>query len=91
PRAFYELWLDETMSYSCAYFERPDVELKEAQIAKMRHIAAKLRLEPGMTVAEIGSGWGGLATYLAAVCGVHVTAINVSPDQLAASKDRVQK
>lgn len=89
PRAFYELWLDETMSYSCAYFERPETPLKDAQIAKMRHIAAKLRLEPGMTVAEIGSGWGGLATYLAAVCDVHVTAINVSPDQLAASKDRV--
>ncbi|QCI68103.1 SAM-dependent methyltransferase [Phreatobacter stygius] len=91
PRAFYELWLDETMSYSCAYFERPDVSLRDAQVAKMRHIAAKLRLEPGMTVAEIGSGWGGLATYLAAVCDVHVTAINVSPDQLAASKDRVEK
>jgi cyclopropane-fatty-acyl-phospholipid synthase len=90
PRAFYELWLDETMSYSCAYFERPEMALKDAQIAKMRHIAAKLRLEPGMTVAEIGSGWGGLATYLASVCGVHVTAINVSPDQLAASKERVQ-
>lgn len=91
PRAFYEFWLDETMSYSCAYFERPDMGLKDAQIAKMRHIAAKLRLEPGMTVAEIGSGWGGLATYLAAVCGARVTAINVSPDQLAASKDRVAR
>jgi cyclopropane-fatty-acyl-phospholipid synthase len=89
-RAFYELWLDETMSYSCAYFERPDMALKDAQVAKMRHIAAKLRLEPGMTVAEIGSGWGGLATYLASVCGVHVTAINVSPEQLAASRERVE-
>lgn len=89
PRAFYELWLDETMSYSCAYFERPDMALKDAQIAKFRHIAAKLKLEPGMRVAEIGSGWGGLATYLALVCDVHVTAINVSPDQLAASKERV--
>ncbi len=89
PRAFYELWLDETMSYSCAYFSGPDMSLKEAQVAKMRHIAAKLAIEPGMTVAEIGSGWGGLATYLAAVCGAKVTAINVSPDQLAASRDRV--
>jgi cyclopropane-fatty-acyl-phospholipid synthase len=89
PRAFYELWLDETMSYSCAYFAEPGMSLKEAQIAKMRHIAAKLAIEPGMTVAEIGSGWGGLATYLAVVCGARVTAINVSPDQLAASKDRV--
>ncbi|WP_375182701.1 class I SAM-dependent methyltransferase, partial [Sphingomonas adhaesiva] len=89
PRAFYELWLDATMSYSCAYFATPDMALKDAQIAKMRHIAAKLQIEPGMTVAEIGSGWGGLATYLAAVCGAKVTAINVSPDQLAASKERV--
>jgi cyclopropane-fatty-acyl-phospholipid synthase len=89
PTTFYELWLDETMSYSCAYFERPDMPLKDAQIAKLRHIAAKLQLQPGMSVAEIGSGWGGLAIYLAAVCGVNVTAINVSHDQLAASKARV--
>lgn len=91
PTTFYELWLDETMCYSCAYFERPDVPLKAAQIAKMRHIAAKLRLEPGMSVVDIGSGWGGLAIYLAAVCGVKVTAVNVSHDQLAASKERVAR
>lgn len=89
PTPFYETWLDETMSYSCAYFERPDMPLKDAQIAKMRHIAAKLRLEPGMSVVEIGSGWGGLAIYLAGVCGAKVTCINVSHDQLAASKQRV--
>ncbi|WP_349370314.1 cyclopropane-fatty-acyl-phospholipid synthase family protein [Salinarimonas sp.] len=90
PESFYRLWLDERMAYSCAYFERPDQSLEDAQLAKFRHIAAKLKLEPGMRVAEIGSGWGGLAIYLAKVCGAQVTAINVSPDQLAASRARAE-
>ena len=55
---------------------------------KLRHIAAKLKLEPGMHVVEIGSGWGALAIYLAKYCGVKVTAINVSTEQLAASRLR---
>lgn len=88
PAAFYALWLDERMAYSCAYFERPDQSLEDAQVAKFRHIAAKLKLEPSMSVAEIGSGWGGLAIYLAKVCGVRVTAINVSPEQLASSRQK---
>lgn len=88
PADFYRLWLDERMAYSCAYFEHPEQSLEDAQLAKFRHIAAKLALEPGMRVAEIGSGWGGLAIYLAKVCGVHVTAINVSPEQLAESRRR---
>lgn len=58
PPDFYRLWLDPTMTYSCAYYTAPDVGLHQAQIDKLRHIAAKLRLEPGMEVAEIGSGWG---------------------------------
>jgi cyclopropane-fatty-acyl-phospholipid synthase len=61
PAAFYALWLDETMSYSCGYFSHPDEDLEAAQKNKLRHIAAKLDLSPGMTVAEIGSGWGALA------------------------------
>lgn len=88
PAAFYALWLDETMSYSCGYFSRPDEDLEAAQKNKLRHIAAKLALSPGMTVAEIGCGWGALAIYLAQTCGVHVTAINVSPEQLAYSRQR---
>ncbi len=90
PAEFYRLWLDETMSYSCAYFSHPDEPLETAQHNKLRHIAAKLRLEPGMTVAEIGSGWGALAIYLATACGARVTAINVSPEQLAESRRRAQ-
>jgi cyclopropane-fatty-acyl-phospholipid synthase len=90
PAAFYKLWLDEMMSYSCAYFSHPDETLEAAQKNKLRHIAAKLRLSPGMTVAEIGSGWGALAIYLAQACDVRVTAINVSPEQLAESRKRAQ-
>lgn len=86
PAAFYRLWLDETMAYSCAYFREPDEPLADAQRNKFRHIAAKLKITPGMKVAEIGSGWGGLAIYMAKECGAKVTAINVSPEQLAESR-----
>ncbi|MFG1214145.1 cyclopropane-fatty-acyl-phospholipid synthase family protein [Xanthobacter flavus] len=86
PADFYRLWLDETMAYSCAYFTHPDEPLADAQRNKFRHIAAKLNISPGMRVAEIGSGWGGLAIYMAKECGAQVTAINVSPEQLAESR-----
>jgi cyclopropane-fatty-acyl-phospholipid synthase len=91
PAAFYALWLDERMAYSCAYFQSPDQALEDAQVAKFRHIAAKLAIAPGMSVAEIGSGWGGLAIYLAKTCGAKVTAINVSPEQLAASRVKAEE
>ncbi len=55
----YKLFLDEDMQYSCAYFERPDMTLDEAQLAKKRHIAAKMQMKPGLSVLDIGSGWGG--------------------------------
>jgi cyclopropane-fatty-acyl-phospholipid synthase len=90
PAAFYKLWLDEMMNYSCAYFTNPEESLEDAQRNKLRHVAAKLRLTPGMKVAEIGSGWGALSIYLAQTCGVHVTAINVSPEQIAASRAYAQ-
>src|SRR5690606_32801209 len=61
----YKLFLDKDMQYSCAYFERPDMTLEEAQQAKKRHIASKLKLKPGQTVLDIGCGWGGLALYIA--------------------------
>jgi cyclopropane-fatty-acyl-phospholipid synthase len=76
------------MSYSCAYFSHPEESLEAAQQNKLRHIAAKLKLSPGMSVVEIGSGWGGLAIYLAKACGVNVTAINVSPEQIASARQR---
>ncbi|WP_029348910.1 cyclopropane-fatty-acyl-phospholipid synthase family protein [Bosea sp. 117] len=89
PPEFYRLWLDSQMIYSCAYFPDPEASLEEAQHAKLRHIAAKLKLEPGMRVAEIGSGWGALAIYLAQQ-GAHVTAINVATEQLAESRKRAE-
>ena len=88
PPAFYRLWLDETMTYSCAYYPTPETSLYDAQIAKLRHIGAKLRLEPGMTVAEIGSGWGALGTFLARTYGVTVTSVTLSPEQCAVAKQR---
>jgi cyclopropane-fatty-acyl-phospholipid synthase len=90
PTGFYRLWLDETMTYSCAYWHRPEVGLEAAQQAKLRHIAAKLKIEPGMSVLDIGSGWGELAIYLAKACGAKVTGLNVSPDQMAAAKARAE-
>lgn len=90
PTEFYRLWLDETMTYSCAYWHAPDVGLEAAQKAKLRHIAAKLRIEPGMRVLDIGSGWGELSIYLAQACGAQVTGLNVSPEQMAASVKRAE-
>lgn len=88
PPAFYRLWLDPSMTYSCAYYSSPDIGLEQAQIDKMRHIAAKLRLEPGMEVAEIGSGWGALATFLARTYRVRVTSVSLSPEQIAVARQR---
>jgi cyclopropane-fatty-acyl-phospholipid synthase len=85
---FYQLWLDPTMNYSCAYYTHPENSLEQAQQDKMRHIAAKLRLQPGMTVAEVGSGWGGLACYLAKNFGVTVRSVSLSPEQIAVAKQR---
>jgi cyclopropane-fatty-acyl-phospholipid synthase len=88
PPDFYRLFLDPTMTYSCAYYPTPEVSLHEAQLAKLRHIAAKLRLEPGMTVAEIGSGWGALGTFLARNYGVRVVSVTLSPEQCVVARQR---
>ena len=61
----YDLFLDRDRQYSCAYFQSPTDDLETAQLNKKRHIAAKLLLRPGQKVLDIGSGWGGLALYLA--------------------------
>ena len=90
PTDFYALWLDERMNYSCAYFTYPDEPLEGAQLNKLRHVAAKLKLAPGMRVLDIGSGWGALAIYLAQTCDAQVTALNVSPEQLSASRERAR-
>lgn len=84
----YSLFLDPDMQYSCAYFEHPVHTLEEAQLAKKRHIAAKLLVEAGHRVLDIGCGWGGLARYLAERCGAKVTGITLSEAQLAHSTTR---
>jgi cyclopropane-fatty-acyl-phospholipid synthase len=85
----YSLFLDRDRQYSCAYFRRGDETLEEAQLAKKRHIAAKLCLDrPGLKVLDIGCGWGGLAMTLARDYGAAVTGITLSHEQLTAARER---
>jgi len=84
----YALFLDADRQYSCAYFETPDQTLDDAQLAKKRHIAAKLLLSPGNRVLDIGSGWGGLALYLAGTCGTRLEGVTLSREQLTLSRAR---
>jgi cyclopropane-fatty-acyl-phospholipid synthase len=85
----YSLFLDADRQYSCAYFETPDQTLDDAQLAKKRHVAAKLQIAPGDTVLDIGAGWGGLALYLADICYARVTGITLSQEQLAFARETV--
>ena len=88
----FELFLDEDWQYSCAYFDPPGIGLEEAQVAKKRHIAAKLNPQPNQRVLEIGSGWGGMAMYLAeSTPGLDVTGITLSEEQLKISRERAEK
>jgi len=88
----YDLFLDADRQYSCAYFERPDMTLEAAQVAKKRHIMAKLLVEPGQSVLDIGSGWGGLALSLVEEADAgHVKGITLSEEQLAESRQRARE
>ncbi|EIZ80817.1 cyclopropane fatty acid synthase [Novosphingobium sp. Rr 2-17] len=85
----YRLFLDdEHMQYSCGYWPRSDMTLEEAQTAKLAHIAAKLAIQPGQTVLDIGCGWGGMAIYLAKHFDVTVKGITLSEEQLALARVR---
>jgi cyclopropane-fatty-acyl-phospholipid synthase len=84
----YSLFLDGDQQYSCAYFDAPDQSLDDAQLAKKRHLAAKLQLKPGATVLEIGCGWGGLALYLADIADARVTGITLSEEQFRRAQNR---
>ncbi|GBQ30559.1 class I SAM-dependent methyltransferase [Gluconacetobacter azotocaptans] len=87
--ALYDLFLDRDRQYSCAYFPRGDETLDEAQEAKKRHIAAKLRLDrPDLEVLDIGCGWGGMALTLARDYGARVTGITLSEEQLGVARRR---
>src|SRR6516225_3369928 len=84
----YSLFLDSDKQYSCAYFETPDTTLDDAQLAKKRHIAAKLLVRRGQRVLDIGSGWGGLGLYLAEFAGADVTGVTLSTEQLQVANAR---
>src|SRR5439155_3728373 len=84
----YSLFLDADKQYSCAYFETPDTSLDDAQLAKKRHLAAKLFIGHGDRLLDIGSGWGGLGLYLAEMTGANVTGITLSTEQLQVSNER---
>jgi cyclopropane-fatty-acyl-phospholipid synthase len=85
----YRRFLDVDMQYSCGYFSRPDMTLEEAQAAKKAHIADKLRIEPGQSVLDIGSGWGGMSITLAKDYGAKVTGVTLSAEQLGLAQERV--
>jgi cyclopropane-fatty-acyl-phospholipid synthase len=87
----YRRFLDTDMQYSCAYFERPDMTLEEAQEAKKALIGRKLLIEPGMKTLDIGSGWGGLSMTLAKDFGAQMTGVTLSTEQLALAKERAEK
>jgi len=87
----YSLFLDSDRQYSCAYFERGDQNLDDAQLAKKRHLTAKLLVEPGQRVLDIGSGWGGLGLYLCEVAGGKVTGVTLSEEQLRVARQRADE
>jgi cyclopropane-fatty-acyl-phospholipid synthase len=87
--ALYDLFLDSDRQYSCAYFETPESDLEQAQLAKKRHIAAKMVMSrPGLSVLDIGCGWGGMALYLARNLGASVKGVTLSDEQLAIARQR---
>jgi cyclopropane-fatty-acyl-phospholipid synthase len=86
---FYALWLDRAMVYSCAYFDRPDVDLDAAQQAKLDHICRKLLLQPGERFLDIGCGWGALVIHAAQRYGVRAHGVTLSPQQLKVARERI--
>lgn len=87
----FRLFLDDDLQYSCAYFEKPGVSLEEAQSAKKRHIAAKMMLEPGQKVLDIGCGWGGTGLFLAKYFDADVTGVTLSVEQQKVAMQRAQE
>lgn len=88
---FYALYLDESLTYSCAYFDREQCSLHQGQINKYDHIAKKLLLEPGESLLDIGCGWGGMLIHAAQEYGVNGVGITLSKNQLAGARERVAR
>jgi cyclopropane-fatty-acyl-phospholipid synthase len=87
----YDLFLDADRQYSCAYYTDPGNSLEQAQMDKKAHIAAKLAIEPGMRVLDIGCGWGGMALYLHRKTGAEVTGVTLSEEQLKIARERARQ
>jgi cyclopropane-fatty-acyl-phospholipid synthase len=88
---FFELFLDETMAYSCGIFERDDASLLQASTAKFDAACSKLNLRPGQHLLEIGTGWGGLAIHAARHYGCRVTTTTISREQYEFAKEAVAR
>ena len=86
---FFSLWLDPTMTYSSAYFQREEMSLEEAQFAKYDRLSRMMKLKPEHHVLEIGSGWGGNAIHMAKNYGCRVTSITISEEQQKLATERV--
>ena len=86
---FYQLWLDERMVYSCAYFASPTMTLDEAQEAKLDLVCRKLRLHPGERFLDVGCGWGALVMHAARHYDIQAVGITLSQQQLALARDRI--
>ena len=89
-RRLYDLFLDADRQYSCAYFEHPGQSLDEAQLAKKRHIAAKMLIDDGQSALDIGCGFGGLGLYLAHNAGAKVTGVTLSEEQFGIATQRAR-
>ena len=88
---FYKIWLDDTLSYSCAYFKKCDDTLHDAQMNKIHHILKKLNLSEGLSLLDIGCGWGGLLIEAAKLYKVKGLGITLSEEQYKAFKERIER
>lgn len=88
---FYKIWLDDTLSYSCAYFKNNDDSLYDAQMNKIHYILRKLNLSEGLSLLDIGCGWGGLLIEAAKIYKIRGLGITLSEEQYKAFKERIEK